>query len=219
MVRRALDGVQVMQKVGEVLLDVIEEIDKIVEIDKIAGIVEIVEKEETTKAVDALNVEKMDTWQENVQKLVTVEANEGAAIAASSVAKKVTSLVIVQKREKEATIVDVLNVVKMVTWLENAQIPQIKKAKDVEEAVEVEALGLASNATKKVIWLEIVQKQEAKMISKTQELHIKDQDVMKEMVSKETQMMMLGVMVVATSKLMAGATATLKATQNGEAIL
>lgn len=185
-------------------------------------------REMRTKVVDASNVVKMVIWQENVPKLVTVvvievnevieviEVSEEVVIAASNVEKKVISLEIAQKLEKEATTEAVSNAVKKDIWLENVQTHRIKKVEDVEEEVE-EALVLASNAIKKVTWQETVQTLEVEMTSKTQEHHTNDQEEMTEMASKK-KMMMLGVAVVGTSNLMAGATATLKAIQSGEAI-
>lgn len=170
------------------------------------------------EAAAASSVVRTDTWQENVQRLVTV-VKDVEATAALSAVKKVIWLVNAQKQAvivvNAATIVAVSNAERMGTWLVNVQIPKTKTLAVVDvvaEAVVVDAL--ATNATKKVTWPENVLKQVETTITEVEDNLTSDQDVMTEMALK--QMMMHGVTQKATSKQMAGATATPKEIQSGD---
>ena len=168
------------------------------------------------EAAAASSVVRTDTWQENVQRLVTV-VKDVEATAALSAVKKVIWLVNAQKQAvivvNAATIVAVSNAERMGTWLVNVQIPKTKTLAVVDVVAEA-VDALATNATKKVTWPKNVLKQVETTITEVEDNLTSDQDVMTEMALK--QMMMHGVTQKVTSKQMAGATATPKEIQSGD---
>jgi hypothetical protein len=195
-VRRVQDGEYQMPEVVELLQDSREVV--------------------VAEAAAASSVVRTDTWQENVQRLVTV-VKDVEATAALSAVKKVIWLVNAQKQAvivvNAATIVAVSNAERMGTWLVNVQIPKTKTLAVVDVVAEA-VDALATNATKKVTWPKNVLKQVETTITEVEDNLTSDQDVMTEMALK--QMMMHGVTQKVTSKQMAGATATPKEIQSGD---
>jgi hypothetical protein len=171
-------------------------------------------REVVAEAAAASSVGKMDTWLENVQKLV-MAVKDVEETAVLNAVKEVIWLVNAQRRlvivVSAAIIVAVSNAERMVTWLVNVQTPKTKTL----VVVDVEVVdALATNATKKVTWPKNVPKQVVTTITETQDNLTSDQDVMMETASK--QMTMHGATQKVTSKQMAGAMATPKEIPNGD---